>query len=91
MKLAPDDPTEVVPVPAVLAAYCEPVWVPTANGPDAPTLARAFRHGSRARPHFPGWAFEGVEDELRAGWLLNGEAARWGEVREAVRAGFEAG
>jgi hypothetical protein len=91
MKVSPDEPTEVFPVLPELTTTCEPVWVATESGADAETLYRAFRHGSRARTHLPDWAFEEVEDELRAGWLLNGEVARWSAVREAIRTGFETG
>lgn len=89
MKVSPDNSTEVTAVLPELPTTCEPVWVMTASGVDAETFRRALWHGERAKPHFPDWAFEEVEAELRAGWLLNGEVARWGDVREAVRVGFE--
>src|SRR5207237_6128974 len=58
---------------------------------DAAVLRRAHRHGKRSRPHYPGKTFEEVEADLRAGWLLGREKAKWQDVREAVRRGFEQG
>ena len=50
---------------------------------------RLLSKGERARPHYPAWAFDEVEAQLWAGWLLDGETARWQDVRDAVREGFE--
>lgn len=57
---------------------------------DPMVLTRAYRHGLRAQPQFIAWTFGDAEAELRAGWLLNGETARWNDVRDAVQRGFEA-
>jgi hypothetical protein len=83
MKTRPDDTTEVV------VALPPDLTPPPAPPIDGGVLRRALRHGTRARPYFPAWSFEEAESELRAGWLLNGETARWRDVREAVREGFE--
>jgi hypothetical protein len=56
---------------------------------DDAVLTRAAWHGRRSRAYFGDWAFDDAEPELRAGWLLNGETARWRDVRDAVRRGFE--
>ncbi|MBA4187395.1 MAG: hypothetical protein C0467_05175 [Planctomycetaceae bacterium] len=53
-------------------------------------LRRAFRHGKRSQSQFNLWTFAEVETDLRAGWQLNGETTAWSEVRDSVRAGFEA-
>jgi hypothetical protein len=63
--------------------------VPEPDPADAAVLARAAWHGRRSRAYLGGWAFDDAEAELRAGWLLNGETARWRDVRDAVRRGFE--
>lgn len=90
MKIGPEDRTEEFLVPPELFVTAEAVCVATRPEVDADTLRRARRHGSRARLYFPEYAFEQVESELRAGWLLNGETARWREVRNEIQAGFEA-
>lgn len=85
MKLRPEDDTELmVALPEVPELPPE-----LATHADLDPQQRARRHGRRARPYFPEWEFDEVEAELRAGWLLNGETARWRDVRDAVREGFE--
>ena len=87
MPRLPDDSSELV-----IALPSDTTPVPPArrtDSADADALRRAYRHGLRARPHFSAWSFEEAEGELRAGWILNGETARWREVRDVVRQGFE--
>jgi hypothetical protein len=84
----PDDSSELVIVFPTDATPLPPPRKRT-EPPDPAALRRAHRHGVRARPHFPAWTFAEAEAELRAGWILNGETARWESVRDAVRQGFE--